>query len=200
MGAKILFSDVASWRFGLTLFHCLKYYLGGLFGYLQFGSSAQGNVLLNYPLTPFILTLIGLFTFDVIVSYPLANFPVRLALDYILFSTQYHERRVSKNAQIRRLWTYSFVGYVICATVGAFVTDLGTLFTITGATTNTLLSLILPPMIFLKLHKDGHVKADKDAFTSWFLQVSSWIVIIIGVVIGVAGFIIEMLSLAGVPV
>jgi len=158
----------------------------------------QGNLLKSYGGGNFVLVVIGLFTIILIVSYPLSNFPARLSMDYILYSKQYHERKVKKNAQLKRLWLYSIIGYGICASIGAFVTNLDALFTITGATANALLALILPCLIFLKLRKDGHVVHDKAPSTNTFLTVASVAVIIFGVTIGIGGLTIEILDLVGV--
>jgi len=172
--------------------------MAGLFGYLQFGVNVSGNVLTNYQPSTLILVVIALFVFVIIVAYPLTNFPVRLSLDYLFFSKAYHDKTVTKNNQRHRLWLYTILLYIPAATMGAYVEDISTIFSLTGATSTVLLSLMLPPIIYLKLRKDGFVKPERSEWETSFLTVFSWIVVILAGIIGISGLVVEILDLVGV--
>ena len=123
----------------------------GLFGYLRFGNDAEGNVLNNLPKDDLVLVLIACFLFAIVVNYPLSNVSMRISIDYLLFSKEYHEKRVKKSRQNLRMAAYSVVILVVSCLLGSFVTDVGPVFSLTGSLTATLLTLVFPAMIYLRL-------------------------------------------------
>jgi len=176
----------------------LQYIGVGLFGYLQFGADVASNILSSYPKNDLVLVMIACFLFAVIVTYPLINFAVRLSVDYILFSKSYHDKTLNKNHQNYRMYGYSIVLFLISASVGAFVDDVGPVFSLVGSTSTVLLSLVLPTAIYLRLKSKGFMPAESSRSVDLFLTILSWAVLIVGVIVGVAGFTFEILDIAGV--
>jgi len=171
----------------------------GLFGYLQFGSETQGNILDNYPKTDLVIIMIAAMLVVVVVSYPLANFPIKISIDYMLFSHEYHNpAKANRNHQNHRMWIYSSLLFLAAASMGAFLDDVGAIFSITGATTTVLLTIIIPPSIYLKLRFKKLIPPDHDPKNHLMLLIFSIGAIILGCIVGIMGFLVNVLGFAGI--
>ena len=105
----------------------------------------------NLPKDDIGLVLIACFMFAIVVNYPLTNVSMRISIDYLLFSKEYHEKRIKKSRQNLRMAAYTITILIIAALIGAYVTDVGPVFSLTGSITTTLLTLVFPAMIYLRL-------------------------------------------------
>ena len=73
---------------------CLLVYLGmGVFGYLQFGSATQGNVLQNcFPTqNPMVIVSFAAITLTIVMAFPLVVFPCRYTVDVMFFHSHDHD-------------------------------------------------------------------------------------------------------------
>ena len=158
----------------------------------------KGNFLMTYFPSDVVLVMDGCLLFAVIVSYPLVCFVVRSSLDHLLFSRSYETKTVNKNYHDQRMWAYSAVLYLATASVGAYVTNVGPVFSLTGASSTMLLSLVLPSAIFLRLTHLGLLQKESKRSIHLFLVICSWVTMILAIIVGVTGFVLEILSNAGV--
>ena len=175
--------------FALALFATIA-----LEGYSTFGSKVMGDVLLNYPETPFVTILRVCIAALVVLSYPLQLDPSRRCITSLINVLQqwrhrgrlirvFHRREsaglddnelsvlrrestiesqpeddlekfmsVEKFMSDDTFYLITFTFLLLSFSVAMVVNDLGVVLALVGATGSTLVSYILPGLIYIKIH------------------------------------------------
>ena len=149
------------------------FYLVAMEGYFTFGSNVRGDVLLNYPENANVTILRICIAVMLSLHYPLQLDPSRRCITSLVkvieryrqsrilvhrhssFS-QYIERpdlhSITHNKRVFYVITVAFLSLSFC--VAMVVQDLGVVLAMVGATGSTLVSYILPGLIYWKLFDD----------------------------------------------
>lgn len=142
------FFKVASVTFGVAF---LIYLVAGLSGYLRFGSTVSGNVLMSFPSgagqsTDKLMGVVSAcFLFVAVFTIPMMNFPIRVSLHYILYGE-------TKRGEVAHV-IESVLPLGAALLVAMVVTDVGLVFSFVGSVSAATTSFILPALLFLKSTK-----------------------------------------------
>ncbi len=145
---KVLFSS-------LTV--CLLAYTAvGLFGYLTFFTSTQGNVLLNYD-TDDVFVMVGRVGVAIVIicSFPLLAHPCLDTVDDLVFPNRRHV------FSYRRRLGALIVVVGLAYTIAMLVDDVSVVLGIAGATGSTSISFVLPALFYTKLSPKPALSAGK---------------------------------------
>lgn len=179
------FDPVSKQAYILTL---IMYTLMGIFGYLAFGDEVDGNVLNSISEnndSGLIALMLIMFCFTILFTFPLVAFALRISLHYLLAKL----RQIKLKHEIPTLpaWGESTLLFGLSLLVGNLLNDVSIVFGITGAISSTVLSLVLPPLMFLKSSQIVRIQTHtRFAIT----------VIVVGLVIGAAGLICNIVNIA----
>ncbi|KJE97855.1 hypothetical protein CAOG_07937 [Capsaspora owczarzaki ATCC 30864] len=128
------------------------YVFSGLFGYLQYPQTAEGNILLNYPDSTATTILLLSTSISIILSYPVIVFPCRYSVDRLLFpNSQQSYRRFA----IETVCIVS-VGYLVAIAVPELATVIG----LFGGLTSTTIAYVLPPLFYIRI-APLNIRADR---------------------------------------
>jgi len=172
-----------NWVIACTNLVCIVLYsLTGIFGYLQFPASNQGNVLKNYPDNDALINVARcVLSFVIVCHYPPSNYCCRVALDYMFF-------RGSKPSTGRRLaltiliWGMAFI-------VAIFVPHIDIVFGLIGATANALIVLVFPAVFLLHCRYFSEWEGPRG----FFADLMGALILLLGVMLTLFGtFIIIM--------
>jgi amino acid permease len=146
-----------------SIFVALTLYLSmGILGYIMYGDKAEGNILTNFGDTPavivakFSISILNLF------SYPLQCHPSRISFLNVIehFKASGSSYRLletgQKNSKSFYLITVLFLG--LSFTIAFFVSSLGSVLKVVGATGSTTISYILPGFFYYKITADRPLK------------------------------------------
>ena len=175
------FDDVVRGSYTFCFF---LYLIAGLFGYLAFGEDVDGSVLASLSAereSNLVAIMLIAFCFTILFTFPLVAFTTRIALHYLLTSWK-------TGNPIPNLagWMESTLVFVVVLVVGNLVDDVSVVFGITGSISSTCLSLVLPPLMFLK---------SKQVIRSKNKSRIAKATILVGLLIGVAGLVANVASL-----
>lgn len=131
---------IIHWSVALS---ALAYAFSGLFGYLQFPETAEGNILRNYPEAPEITALLLSTAVSIILSYPVIVFPCRHSVDRLLFPT----RQPSYLRFVCITVGILLTGYIIAVAIPQLATVIG----LFGGITSTTIAYILPPWFYIRI-------------------------------------------------
>ncbi|KAJ2311604.1 hypothetical protein IWW54_002549 [Coemansia sp. RSA 2705] len=114
-------------------------------GYLSFGSSAQANILENFPDSDsFINCGRFLFAISLIFTTPLGFYPIRDTVTEML-------KIDPERHQVSRIWESlcTVLLFTICVVAAAVFTDLGLAYELIGALSSSVVNFLLPALVFL---------------------------------------------------
>lgn len=161
-----------------------QYLVSALAGYLQFGKDTKGNILLNFDYTPLTFVVYMTFMFSVISTYPLVAFSMRIAIYWFAFG--------KKQMRSIEAWIISTVTYGVALCVALFVEDVSIVFGFTGAIASSLLTLIFPCAVFLKLALPRNYS---KGFWGKFEKAACYCIIALGVLVAVLGVVSNVRNL-----
>eukprot|EP00050_Salpingoeca_kvevrii_P019307 m.84564 g.84564 ORF g.84564 m.84564 type:complete len:653 (-) comp8350_c0_seq1:111-2069(-) len=175
------FDFVSHRAFGYIL---VLYMTAGLFGYLAFGDSIDGNMLNSISAdndSNLIIFMLAMFCFTILFTFPLVAFVLRIGLHFLLGAW-----RTRKDIDLLPGWLESTLIFGAAVLLGNLIDDVDVVFGITGSVSSTLLSLIFPAIFYLRSTQierpHRHV-------------VYSYIVIAAGIIVGVAGLVSNIAAL-----
>jgi len=163
------------------------YFLAAVIGYLLFGNDVFDNVILSIaqvPGSPIVPVLIA-FAFNISTSYPLLAFAARLAITNVFW----HDHRIVTE----RGWFIATWLFVLAAFLAASGVSLGFVLSLTGSIASSLLTLILPGLIFVRLVPTANGRR-------WWFQdlrkIGAMCMALLGVAIGVSGLVDTFVALS----
>jgi len=160
----------------------------GSCGLMLFGSDVKGNILKNFsasnPLA--LIALLGVCT-KVVLSFPLLMFPCREAVLHF-----------AGIEDVRSAPWKQFVGTTVviaaaCVVIAIFVPTVVTMFGLIGSICAAMFGFILPGALALK--EERFWKGLNEDETKRF-RIFSWILVVVGVLVGISGTIISVLNLS----
>eukprot|EP00123_Amoebidium_parasiticum_P017646 comp23932_c11_seq1/m.42272 comp23932_c11_seq1/g.42272 ORF comp23932_c11_seq1/g.42272 comp23932_c11_seq1/m.42272 type:complete len:468 (-) comp23932_c11_seq1:387-1790(-) len=174
------------------------YALFGLGGYFTYGSNVRSNVLKNWPLsTPATIGRLAL-CFSVTVSFPLLMQSARIVIMHLVNLCLQLGGRKDLTQPTHKLQTWLYWGSCIvhlafACLVALFVTDLGVVFSLVGATGAALTCYIIPGLMYWKLFKDDRKEREISAKEKFVLYAALCIGIfgVVYVPVGVASVFIN---------
>eukprot|EP00026_Physarum_polycephalum_P004161 Phypoly_transcript_04178.p1 GENE.Phypoly_transcript_04178~~Phypoly_transcript_04178.p1 ORF type:complete len:438 (+),score=40.67 Phypoly_transcript_04178:52-1365(+) len=168
----------------MTNLVCIVLYsIVGIFGYLEFPNSQQGNVLKNYSNHDHLVNVARVvLSFVIVCHYPPSNYCCRGALDQLFFP------REKPNVYRRILWT--FVIWMAALIVSITVAEIDVIFGLIGATANSLIVLVFPAFFLLHCSKEFGWEGFKG-FSANFLGI---IITGLGVIMAIFGTLIIILT------
>jgi amino acid permease len=155
-------------------------------GYLLFGDAIQDNIILSIaqiPGSPIVPVLIA-FAFNIATAYPLQSFAARLAIVNVFW---HDHRHVTERGWFISSWLFVFAAFLAASGV-----SLGFVLALTGSIASSLLTLILPGLIYIRLTpmRPGH---------RWWFQdirkIGAALMSVLGGAVGIAGLIDTFSSL-----
>ncbi|KAI8889383.1 hypothetical protein K501DRAFT_238695 [Backusella circina FSU 941] len=127
------------------------YELVAVLGYISFGKSVKGNIILEYPQSYFVAFGRLAIVILVIFSYPLQAHPCRACLDKVLdFDKKEFQSTISKKKYILITSAIIIISYLIAITV----TELDLVLAFVGSTGSTTISFILPGLFYFRMYND----------------------------------------------
>jgi hypothetical protein len=141
--------------------------LFGIFGFLQFGDNVDGDALLNFDATKgFTFHMTLLMFINTVFSYPIGFFALRHALYGLLFGTSAADATTlaSGDEPINDAipyypWRHRFISLIVVAMTALLaiaIPKLGTVFSLTGATSVMIVCYVYPVLVYLKLHSSSY--------------------------------------------
>ena len=152
---RIIFCSI-----GFTL---LLFMVVALEGYSTFGSQVRGDILLNYPENANVTMLRICIAFMLSLHYPLQLDPSRRCITSLVKVVSGWRQRIptsvllesDQNNQDDRLFNTITVSFLLLSFgVAMVVDDLGVVLAMVGATGSTLVSYILPGLLYIKLQPE----------------------------------------------
>ncbi|KFX88492.1 hypothetical protein V490_07593 [Pseudogymnoascus sp. VKM F-3557] len=141
----------------ISLCACLAMALAG---FLTFGSLTDGNVLNNFPPTPFVNVARFCFGLNMLTTLPLEAFVCREVMVNFFGPSAAVDAPATDAHDSPAHHTSTFVHVALttglvwsAALIATQVCDLGAVFEIIGATSASVMAYILPPLCYLKLSK-----------------------------------------------
>ncbi|KAI7877128.1 hypothetical protein K492DRAFT_166391 [Lichtheimia hyalospora FSU 10163] len=122
------------------------YELVATVGYLSFGRNAKGNIILEYPPSPFVAGGRVAIVILVMLGYPLQLHPCRASFTKVLEALNIHPPMKHYTTT-----TALIIGTLIIA---VSVSQLDLVLAFVGSTGSTSISFILPGLFYYKLHQD----------------------------------------------
>lgn len=188
----------------------ILYMIAGTFGYARFGPDVDIILLNSYAIVDGNLVLSGIYLVVIIVSYLLLNYATRLSFDQ-LFGWTFWTLRT-------REWTYSYVFWFFAFLLASFVPEMHTLFSFAGGLLSTVTMIIMPSLLALRepslygavcetpqpnydAHHYNWMPSPPPVVPErrmWSERILPLTVAIIGVLVGVAIIVGEVLGLCGV--
>ncbi|OBZ87873.1 Vacuolar amino acid transporter 5 [Choanephora cucurbitarum] len=129
-----------------------------ILGYLSFGKSVRGNIIMEYPSSYFVAGGSLATVISVIFSYPLQAHPCRASLDKVLASLSPSTKFLSHPPPPPSAFKHFAMTTVILIAsylVAITVTELDLVLSFVGSTGSTTISFILPGMFYYKLHQNS---------------------------------------------
>jgi len=163
---------------------CLVLYsLTAIFGYLEFPSSDEGNILKNYHCDDVLVNVARAFLcFVIVCHYPPSNYCCRAALDYLFFPQ-------SKPNTYRRIaWTLLIWGCAL--TVSIAIPQIDVVFGLIGATANSLIVFIFPALFLVYLHPHPLWEGVKGPLASYL----GLTILVLGTLISAVGTVVIVLQ------
>ena len=156
------------------------YILTAVAGYVSFLSETKGDLLVGYPDDSVLFNLVRmLFCVTMVLTYPLAGYPVRVALDRMLFPS------ASRELTRARL-VGETVGYWLASVALALaIPKVTVVFGLIGATASSFTSYIIPGAAYLRSPHITH---------SLSKRVGAWALIVLGVVLGTTSTIVILIG------
>lgn len=158
------------------------YIMVGAMTYAAYGESVPGNLLNVFPVTP-ITTLMRLgFGCSVLTTYPLVLFPLRLAIEHLLFGIK---------RQFSPLEFSTVTVLVVGASFGvaSATSNVDIVFGLTGAIGFSLMSFVFPGLIMIKAYGVGRNPEGRIIWTGFYLFSCSVLMTLFGIGALVAGVI-----------
>ena len=173
-----------------TLMAMVLYVVTGICGYLCYGLSIEGDILANF--TPLIesgsvLIYIGVIavTWSVTMCHLLNNFPMRLSVLFFLPS-QFENNRAIK-------WGVPLFTAVSTIAIALLFPYLNVVLGLVGSLTGSIICYIVPGMISLRVeHLES--KTQTHWMKKFYNNPTEYIMIVVGVIIGVVGTFCEVYS------
>jgi len=122
---------------------CLTLYtITAIFGYLQFPTNVEGNILKNYADNDVLVNVArAMLCFVIVCHYPPSNYCCRAALDYLFVKD-------ARPSTARRLfWTFLIWG--LAAITSFVIPKIDVVFGLIGATANSLIVFIFPALFLI---------------------------------------------------
>ncbi|KAI8370122.1 transmembrane amino acid transporter protein-domain-containing protein [Choanephora cucurbitarum] len=129
-----------------------------ILGYLSFGKSVRGNIIMEYPSSYFVAGGSLATVISVIFSYPLQAHPCRASLDKVLALLSPSTKFISHPPPPPSAFKHFAMTTVILIAsylVAITVTELDLVLSFVGSTGSTIISFILPGMFYYKLHQNS---------------------------------------------
>ena len=194
-------SSVKTIAYVSTLLPMLLYIVTAITGYLCYGFAISSNIFNNFgPLVSSgkVLILIGIAAVILSVSlcHLLNNFPMRLSVIFFL-PERYHDNRWIR---------YGVPLFTAVSTIGIAIgySDLSTFLGLVGASTGSVICYIVPAMFSIKVdnlrHAELHGNQSKPSskLVGFLQSVKAhpveWVMIMVGVIIGIVGTFCEFYS------
>lgn len=132
------------------------FWISAMLGYATYGENILSNALKGYPLTTVVEVSQLFYSLLAVLSFPMQLHPARKAA-LALLTVVAGEAPSDTNAN-RRFQIVTCVLVVGCLTVALLVRDLGIVLGIVGASGSTLVTYILPGIIYMRTFPRNHVK------------------------------------------
>ena len=164
------------------IFAFIVFFIVGLFGYLNYGSATEGNLLKNYQgQGGIVIPVIIVMSFVIITTYPLVNFTCRVAQGNLIW----------RDHQVKtwRGYVLSTANFTIAVIISLFVNDLALILGIVGSLATSTMTLILPALIFYRIS----IKVKFAKTSKWELR-ACIVLIVFGVAIAILGLITTILG------
>lgn len=156
-------------------------------GYVTFGSEVDSDILVNYPKTYLISLARLMVCLLVAFSYPLQAHPARRCLMTLVanlvdvdsddnarvslnsYSVSAAGDTIEDHAVVARYWIVTFVFLSLSLLIGLTITDLGVVLSLVGATGSSIVSYILPGLLYYLVFKD---RAAAGISPMWKIQLA----------------------------
>lgn len=197
----------------LTIGLCATMYIFvGFFGALTFKDNTLGDILKNYSsegggLAHFIEAI---FAFSICMTYPLIIFPMRDSLDILVMKVEWVKNAArnqgwsSERFSTVRFYSMTIVILLLAFLVAVLIPDIEIVFGLTGCTFGIVICFLLPALMYLKasgtstgLSRFDAGDKDSDQYTD---RRTAMVVLVIGGVLGLASFIMTLVSIASASV
>jgi len=154
----------------------LLYSITATFGYLQFPTSKEGNILKNYSDTDVLVNVArALLCFVIVCHYPPSNYCCRAALDYLFIGNP-------KPSTARRLtWTFIIWGFAFI--VAILVPKIDVVFGLIGATANSLIVFIFPALFLINLNHLYDWEGTRE-YPAFLIGVA---ILVVGIILSIFG-------------
>ncbi|KAI8353321.1 transmembrane amino acid transporter protein-domain-containing protein [Blakeslea trispora] len=128
-----------------------------ILGYLSFGKSVRGNIIMEYPSSYFVAGGSLATVISVIFSYPLQAHPCRASLDKVVALLSSGQKTSSFHSPPSPLKYFTMTTVILIASylVAITVTELDLVLSFVGSTGSTTISFILPGLFYYKIHQNG---------------------------------------------
>eukprot|EP00026_Physarum_polycephalum_P008404 Phypoly_transcript_08487.p1 GENE.Phypoly_transcript_08487~~Phypoly_transcript_08487.p1 ORF type:complete len:447 (-),score=42.29 Phypoly_transcript_08487:24-1364(-) len=156
---------------------CLTLYsITAVFGYLQFPTTVEGNILKNFSDKDVLVNVArAILCFVIVCHYPPSNYCCRAALDYLFIGN-------AKPSTPRRLiWTFLIWG--LAAITSFVVPKIDVVFGLIGATANSLIVFIFPALFLIHLT----TVYDWEGIRSFPAYLIGVTILVIGIIISIFG-------------
>lgn len=135
---------VLAYTIALCSFLC-----SAVLGYATYGQFVEGDVLMGYPQTVVVEVTRTLFSFVAIFSYPLQIHPARTcALNLWKFLRRRADGETGHRETAWRYWVVTAVLLIGSFSIAMVTSSLGVMLAIVGATGSTMVSYILPGLVY----------------------------------------------------
>ena len=142
-----------------------SYIVVALFGYLTFYDATDGDFLMSFPAEarkdPLILASALVLSISIVLTYPLALFPARFSLNNLLVG-----ERSSVKHQDKLYLAEGIVMTLVALILAVAAPDITVILGLTGSTSSTITSSILPPLFFLHFVPDASTVDQRIAYFS----------------------------------
>lgn len=163
----------------------LAYFVAGVAGYADFGPDIDYNILKNYgdpTKTPYIAISFIAISTTVTTAYPVCLFPVRDSVVQLMGYPTVYDCPSRIRVAVCMLLAVSTM------LAGLFIPNIGTLFGLLGGICGSSLGYVLPAVFALKAG-DWTV-----AKVGWLHVLTTWFLLIFGIVVGVFGTCLDLYS------
>jgi len=173
-----------NWVIVCTNLVCIVLYsLTGTFGYLNFPTSEEGNVLKNYADNDVLVNVArAVLCFVIVCHYPPSNYCCRAALEYLIYPN-------AKPSNFRRIaWTLVIWGGAF--TVSILVPNIDVVFGLIGATANSLIVFIFPALFLIFCNSNYNW----EGVRGYSANLIGLLILVVGVTICIVGTVLIVLS------
>ena len=160
------------------------YLTAGIAGYVVFLSQTRGNLLVGYPDDSVLFNILrALFCLTMVLTYPLAGYPVRLSVDRMLFP------KAAREMTTARLVGVTVGIWVAAVSLALAVPNVTVVFGLVGSTASMFTSYILPGLLF---YRCVELQRESPRWKRW----AAVVLVVAGVVLGVTSTAVILVGVA----